>query len=135
MTIRKKITTIIFVAFFGLTMLPTLSANAQYSQEEDLLGLGYGQATGLGSEDLRFTVARIINVALSLLGIIAVVLVVYAGFMWMTAAGNDEKVGKAKKILIGAVIGLAIILSAYAITNFVVKELFQATTGYEYRTF
>ena len=98
------------------------------------LGLEYGAATGLGKADVRFTTARIINAALGLLGIIAVVIILYAGFKWMTAGGNEENVKSAQKILMAAVIGLVIILSAYAITRFVMSQLFKATTGYEYST-
>ena len=97
------------------------------------LGLDYGAATGLGSQDIRFTIARIISVALGLLGIIAVVLVLYAGFKWMTAAGNEENAASARKILMSAVIGLIIILSAYSLTRFIMTNLFQATTGYVYQ--
>lgn len=96
------------------------------------LGLEYGQATGLGREDVRFTIARIISAALGLLGIIAVVIIIYAGFKWMTSGGNEETVKSAQKTLMAAVIGLVIILSAYAITRFVMTQLFKATTGYEY---
>lgn len=96
------------------------------------LGLEYGAATGLGKADVRFTTARIINAALGLLGIIAVVIILYAGFKWMTAGGNEENVKSAQKILFAAVIGLIIILSAYAITRFVMTQLFKATTSHEY---
>lgn len=72
-------------------------------------------------------VAQIIQVALSLLGIILIVLILYAGFLWMTAGGNDEKISKAKKIIGAAIIGLAIILSAYLITAFVIRQLLIAT--------
>ncbi|MBD3311350.1 MAG: hypothetical protein GF349_02535, partial [Candidatus Magasanikbacteria bacterium] len=127
---KKKITAVlsIFVLFFCLFSYQNANAFGPQQTEEDLLGLEYGQYTGLGNEDVRFTVARIINVALGLLGIIMVVILVYAGFLWMTAAGNDEQVGKAKKMIMAAVIGLAIILSAYAISNFVVRQLYKATT-------
>lgn len=93
------------------------------------LGLEYGEETGLTSTDVRTTTASIINVALGLLGMIAVVIFVYGGFLWMTAAGNDEQVGKAKTMMIQAVVGMAIILSAYAIVNFVVVNLLDATNG------
>jgi len=92
------------------------------------LGLEFGEDTGLTSTDVRTTAASIINVALGLLGIIAVVIFVYAGFLWMTAAGNDEQVTKAKTMMIQSVVGMAIILSAYAIVNFVVVSLLDATT-------
>lgn len=96
------------------------------------IGLEYGRATGLGTEDVRFTVAMIIRVALGLLGIISTVIIIYAGFTWMTAGGNEEQAGKARKILISAVIGLAIIMSAYSIVRFLGTSLFKATTGSDY---
>ncbi len=71
--------------------------------------------------------ANIINVVLSVTGVAAVVLVIYAGAMWMTSAGNEEKISKAKKLLAGAVIGLAIIFTAYAISYFIVSNLYTAT--------
>jgi len=91
------------------------------------LGTGYGATTGLGSGDIRDTVASIINVAMGLLGIVAVVIILIGGFTWMTAGGNDEKVAEAKKWIFSGVIGLAIILSAYALANFVITNLIDAT--------
>ena len=89
-------------------------------------GAGFAESTG---SDLPIIVGRIISGALTLVGIIFVVLLIYAGFLWMTAAGNEEKVTKAKKLLTQAVIGLGITLAAYAITTFVVNALLTATTG------
>src|SRR3989339_1035773 len=74
------------------------------------LGIDYGTLTGLGTRDVRATIASIINVALGLLGIVAVVIILAGGFRWMTAGGNEENVEKAKKLIIAGVIGLAIIL-------------------------
>lgn len=93
------------------------------------LGIQYGAATGLGATDVRVTIAQIIKVAMGLLGIIAVVIILIGGFTWMTAGGNEEKVGEAKKWIFSGIIGLAIILSAYAIANFVVSSLVTATTS------
>jgi len=73
------------------------------------------------------TIARIINVFMGLLGIVAVVIILYGGFLWMTAAGNEDRVEKAKKLIVAGIIGLAIILSAYAIARFVVNSLVSAT--------
>lgn len=84
---------------------------------------------GLESQDVRVTIANIINVALGLLGIVAVVIVIYAGFLWMTAGGNQTKVDDAKKWLAGGIIGLVLILSAYAIASFIVNSLLTATSG------
>ncbi len=91
----------------------------------DILGLDCAgtQYSGLSAEDPRIITVRIINFALSLLGIIAVIIVLYAGFTWMTAGGNDEKVGSAKKILSAAVMGLVIIMASYSIMSFVLRSL------------
>ena len=93
------------------------------------LGLDYGDYTGLGKQPVQVTIARIINVALGLLGIIAVVIILIGGFKWMTAGGNETGAEEAKKIITSGVIGLAIILSAYAIARFVLGSLTSATTG------
>jgi len=81
----------------------------------------------LGKRDIRATVASIINVAMGLLGIIAVGIILIGGFQWMTAGGNEENVEKAKKRIIQGVIGLAIILASWAIARFVLESLVTAT--------
>ncbi|MFA6534213.1 MAG: hypothetical protein WCT37_03505 [Patescibacteria group bacterium] len=75
--------------------------------------------------DLPFIITSLIRTFLTLLGTIFLVLVIYAGFRWMTAAGNEEQVTEAKDLMRNAVIGLGIILLAYAITTFV----FMAISG------
>jgi len=92
-------------------------------------GIGYGAYTGLSGQDLRITIANIIRTAMGLLGIIAVLIILYGGFRWMTAAGDDTKVGDARKIITAGIIGLIIIISAYAIASFVVSNLVTATGG------
>lgn len=100
----------------------TLTAN-------DLLSSNFADATGLGQGDLNDTIGAIIRAALGFLGVIAVVIILFGGFKWMTAGGNEERVGEAKKLIIAGIIGLAIILSAYAIASFVIGQLINATTG------
>jgi hypothetical protein len=78
---------------------------------------------GLPATDIRVIVANIIKYALGLLGLVTLVMMLYGGFMWMTAGGNEEQIAQAKRILVNAVIGLAIILSAYAIVIFVSRLL------------
>lgn len=107
------------LAFFALPAL------AQTTGPD--LGLGFATATGLGTTDIRTTIGRIIQSFLGLLGIIAVVLIIYAGFLWMTAGGNEETVSKAKRILTQAVIGLVIITSAFAITRFIFGAITEGT--------
>jgi len=78
---------------------------------------------GLPATDIRVIIAGIIRIALSLLGIILIILIMYGGALWMTSGGNQEQITKARKILVNAVIGLAIILSSYAIVLFVMRML------------
>jgi len=88
-----------------------------------------GSITGLGSADIRTIVARIIYVALGLLGTILLVIIIYAGFLWMTAGGDEEKVSRAKNLIKNGIIGLIIILASYAITYFVITRLMGAIGG------
>lgn len=129
---KKIIATILsLTAMFTLTsaLVAPLTASAASTGSIGVqdLGLSYGADTGLASTDIRTTVARIIRVAMSLLGIVAVVIVLIGGFKWMTAGGNDDQVGEAKKWIFSGVIGLAIILSAYALASFVINQLVTAT--------
>jgi hypothetical protein len=88
-----------------------------------------GKATGLGNSDIRVIIGRIIEVALGLVGVVVLVYIIYAGFTWMTAGGDEEKINNAKKILRNAVIGLAIVLLAFSITQFIITSLLGATLG------
>jgi hypothetical protein len=104
-------------------------AHAQPLGAEDIISSDFGDSTGLGQGDLKQTIGNLIKVALGFLGVVAVVIVLYGGFKWMVSGGNDEKVGEAKKLIISGIIGLAIILSAYAITTFVISSFLTATQG------
>lgn len=73
--------------------------------------------------DLIKIIFTTIQYVLAFLGVVALVVIIIGGFMWMTAGGNEEKVGKAKKVLIQGLIGLVIILLAFAIASFVIAQL------------
>ncbi len=82
--------------------------------------------SGLPAEpntDLRMVVVNIIKFVLGFLGILAVIIVLYAGFKWMLSGGSEEKIGDAKKMLIAGLIGLVIIIFAYIIVNFVITQI------------
>lgn len=84
--------------------------------KEDL-GKPFGETTG-NPTDIRQVVVNIIKVFLSFLGLIFLILIIWAGFKWMTSGGNQDKVGEAKNQIKNAIIGFVIILLSYAITNF-----------------
>ena len=116
--------------FLILTLFITIPIVAlAQGLDPNSIGLDYGTYSGLRNSDLRLTVVSIIRMLMGMLGMLAVVLMIYSGFTWMTAGGNEEKIGKAKKLLFYCAIGLAVILSAYAITSFVLFQLANATTG------
>ncbi len=109
-------------AFGGLSVsAPPAHAQVSTGLEE------VGQTIKLSSADPRQIVVRIINIALGLIGIILVCLILYAGFLWMTSGGKEEQIGRAKAIIRNAIIGLIIILSAWAITKFIIERLLGAT--------
>ena len=83
--------------------------------------------SGLGRQSPSVTIAYVIEVLLGFLGVIFIILIIYSGFMWMTSAGNEDRIDKAKKIMTSAIIGLAIVLAAYIITHFIIDKLLEAT--------
>jgi len=64
-----------------------------------------------------------INIALSFTGIIFLIMIIFSGFQWMTSGGNEEVITKARKRLINSIIGVALILCAYIISNVIVMSI------------
>lgn len=79
--------------------------------------------------DLRDTIIRVLNIILGFLGLIAVIIILAAGFMWMTAGGNEKRLETARKLLIQGFIGLILILAAWAIAYFVVTTFKEQLLG------
>lgn len=129
---HKSVLAILAALTLSLVLAPAMVQGSSTGTDERTdFGIGddseFRRETQLGGEPLESTVASIINVALSLLGIVAVVIILMGGFIWMTAGGNDEKTAQARKLIFAGIIGLAIILSAFAIARFVLGSLSQAT--------
>ena len=82
---------------------------------------------GASETSLAETIAKVIRAVLGLLGVIFIALIIYAGFMWLTSAGNEDRIKKAKMIIVAAIIGVAIILFAFIITNFVFNTLLEVS--------
>ncbi len=108
--------------------VPFAASHAQLSAGLNKLDAA-NQSTGLSRADLGETVGGIIKVVLSLIGTIFLVLIIYAGILWMTARGAEEQITTSKNIIRAAIIGLAITLSAYAITYFIGSRLANANSG------
>ena len=120
---KKKIISFLIVSLLVVPFFAIKTASAT-----DTFGINYIQNDiNLGNRDPRTMVAQIINLILTLLGIVAVVIVLLGGFKWMTAGGNDDKVSEAKKLLGAGVVGLVIILAAWGIARFALEQLMNAT--------
>lgn len=105
-----------------------LLAAPTFAQQVDITS--FAEQAGFSTNaDIRLIIARLIRTFLGLTGIILVGLILYAGFLWMTAAGAEDKISTAKKILINAVIGLVLTFGAFAITQFVVGAITDAVGG------
>lgn len=61
----------------------------------------------------------LVNTFLSLIGIVFIILIIYAGFKWMTAGGNEEQVNKAKTTIINSVIGIVVVMGAFVLYKFI----------------
>ncbi len=124
----KKIFSLILILFFSFSVFSAVNAGNLSSAFGDNFKKTASKAGYDDSKtDPLVMVSSIIQIALSLLGVIFLILVIYGGFLWMTAAGDEGKVDSAKKIITAAVIGLVIILSAYAITWFIFYKLASKT--------
>ncbi|MCU0679464.1 MAG: pilin [Planctomycetes bacterium] len=69
-------------------------------------------------------IGKVVGAGLALIGLVFFILMIYGGFTWMTARGNEQQVTKAKELILAAIIGLVIVLAAYAITAYLGEALF-----------
>lgn len=113
----------VFVFFISLILIPRHPVLAQAVSNATAV---LGAASGLSTQNIAIFIANIIRAVLAVLGIILVVLIVYAGYLYMLSQGDPAKTTKAKKIIQSAVIGLAIILSSYAIATFILNAILRA---------
>jgi hypothetical protein len=134
---------ILFMVAVAITNLPQAEAAGGSGFWNSQVGLGdtsqgsVAQQAGWDTtpQDPRQIVAWIIQVVLTFIGIILVVLILWAGYQWMTAGGNTEQVTKAKSQIQNAVIGLVIVLAAFAITHYVTKVVWGSVKGNPFGVF
>ena len=113
------------LAFFIMTALAKDSMAGFFEESTGLKSTAEGtghtkQKIFNSAGSLEMGAGAIIQAILSFVGIIFMVIFIYSGILWMTAGGNDQRIEKAKKIMVESIIGLLIVLLAYAITMFIV---------------
>ncbi len=120
------------VHVFALSKLPVFAAPAEDADSPSkLLSAGLdaaGKDAGYSSTlSLTALIGKIIGVVLGVIGIVFVIYLIIAGITYFTAAGEDTKVKKAKAMIRDSVIGIIIMVSAYAISSFVISQLVAVT--------
>jgi len=130
-TLVKRLVSLTAILIFSFALASQVSAlsedNAWGSYWQGDNAVTRNAQNAVGNTDPREMAANVVNVILGFLGIIAVILILAGGFMWMTAAGNEDKVGTAKKVMTAGVVGLVIVLAAFGIAKFVIGALVTAT--------
>ncbi len=130
MKTRARIWSAVSGAFFSLTLPLVVSAQSNPFQQAGNLVGQVSNSAGVGEQkSLTEIVGQIINVALGFLGVVLLAYMLYAGFLWMTAGGSEDGVTKAKTMIRNAIIGLIVIVAAFALSNFVLGSLVNATQG------
>mgnify|MGYP001614511067 CR=1 FL=1 len=79
----------------------------------------------LGTSDFRVIVGRIVQILTGGAGTLGLLVFIYGGFQWLTAAGNPEKIKKGKDILLWAVVGMVVMFSSYFVVRFIVKGILE----------
>lgn len=135
MSINKKRILLIslIIVFFLPILVAAAASNLQDAFSGPLLSDVSRKAGYSGAYSAYDIIGLVVKGALSLLGVVFLILMVYGGYEWMTAHGDEQKVTKAKDTIRSAIIGLIVVLGAYAISYFVVSKLgagtLQQTTG------
>lgn len=122
---KKLISLIFFLALF-LNFIPSFSASLIYAQDyglnetvQEIDAFKDQTVSDINTGFIQTKAGEIVGLVLSFVGVLFLILIIYAGITWMTAQGNEQKVTKAKDLLINAIVGLIIVFAAYAITAFV----------------
>jgi len=128
---KNRLYKILNVVMPALVVLVVFFISKSVLAQSPDLGLNKLQEGGLNlaGGDIRVIIGRIVQVFLSIVGVVFLVLIIYSGWLWMSSAGDPNKINSAKKNLTNAVIGLVIILSSFGITQFIITSLQRATTG------
>lgn len=128
---------IIYLVYFANFALADFNSGLDKTAGEagygELMPDGYSaDPAGEGASYLVDKIGQYIGIFLTFIGVIFLFLIIYGGYIWMIAKGNEQEVEKARNIIKNALIGLIIILIAYAVTYSVTEYFYNDTTPPEY---
>ena len=134
MKIKNIIMALALILTFG-SSIPLSAQAATVGGLEELCGIDANKSSDICKDYIKSTdnqvgllIARVLKTMLFIIGALSVVMIVYAGFNFVTSAGDSGKVNKAKGVILYAVIGLVVSLLAYAIVSFVTSSIAPAST-------
>lgn len=132
---KKRVWFLAFILILGVLQLSAFAkitpaqAGSDLINSQPILQQVGSNTYGAAQKDIKVIAIEIIQVALVFLGLACVILIMFAGFKWLTAAGNEKAVEDAKGTLKNAAIGLLIILAAWGITLYVSRIIICTTNG------
>jgi len=136
MFFMKHVLYVLLLAVFACSFFSLVSAPAHAIQGKaadairqgaDQIGQAAFEEDSTSGDAFTQRIGEYIKIILGIVGIIVVCFMIYAGFLWMTAGGDTKNVDKAKTMMTNTIIGLAIVLAAYVITDFVISKLLTAS--------
>lgn len=121
---------VIFSLAFSLSLVLGLPVLAQGLKSAGNVVGGIAESAGANTyEKPQELIGAGISAALTLVGLIFLILMIYAGYLWLTARGEEEPINKAKKIIVSSIIGFVLVASAYSITFFIGNRFEQGSKG------
>jgi len=103
--------------------LNTISADCSGSSSDGTKTLCDPLGNNNTTNNIQTLIGTIIKAVLGVVGSLALVMFIYGGLLWMTAAGNTERVEKGKKTIVWAVLGLVVIFTSYALVKFILLAI------------
>ena len=116
---------------FALLFMPAIVSAQGVAPSPDDWGFNdfSNSNIALGSKPLRDTIGGVVNIILGFLGILTTLAIIFGGFTMMTSYGNSEKNDQGRGVVVAGAVGLIIVLTAYAISRFVLSNLFNQTVA------
>jgi hypothetical protein len=130
---KKSLFILLFLLFTSLFLTPVTQAKSLWESQEGLEKIG-SQAYGIDDPEnddrqIQIVIARVIKATLGLLGTVFLVLLVWAGYKYMTSQGSEDKITESIGQIRTAIIGIVIILMSWSIVSYITDCLLDITQG------